>query len=314
MMLRVLGLAIMAKLACTQTAPPPSNWPSFEYQGQVTNKESLEYNPTNEFIFPSVFHAGAHLENPLGEWYLYYAPHENPGGICFVYSDSLEGPWTEYSNNPVISNRWDSHYSVPHVSSPEVIWNEAAGRMFLYFHGDNSQTRLAGSDDGERFYYGRVAVNNAMGGPNTTESSYARVFSHPNPASRYGYAMFYMVNEVDNIRRIRLAESTDGRDWVVDPDYLVEPGAEEGGNVSGANFWTWNGQSYIIYHGSSGKIYARTIDQTLRDVGTRPILLYQASGGGRTAAPDIVTSGGETYLFYESGGRLSATIAWAKAA
>ncbi|KAJ4253970.1 hypothetical protein NW762_010371 [Fusarium torreyae] len=309
-LLRLLGAAILATLLVAQTATAQGTLPRFYRKGTVTVKANLKYNPTNEFIFPSVFHAGQYLDNPLGEWYIYYAPHENPGGISLVYSDSLEGPWKEYSNNPIIANKWDSHYSVPHVSSPDASWNEEAGLMFLYFHGDNTVTRWAETSDGVNFRYGGVAVSNAMGGSNVTESSYARVFPHPNSASKYKYAMFYMGNEKDNIRRIRLAESTDGRKWVVDPDYLIDPSDDEGQQVSGANYWTWNGQAYIVYHGDSGKIYARTIDSTLRDVGAATVLY---ASDKRVAAPDIVTDDGGTYLFFEYGPRLGATIAWAKA-
>lgn len=307
---------IMASRVIADTAPPPHNWPDFKYQGVLTNKETFKYNPTNEFIFPSIFHAGEYLEEPLGEWYLYYAPHENPGGISFMYADSLDGPWTEHGKNPIIKNVWDPYYSVPHVSSPEAIWNKESGRLFVYFHGDNTMTRWAESEDGLNFKYGGIAIDNAMGGPNVTETSYARVFLNPNKHSKYTYAMFYMGNEVDDIRRIRKATSVDGRTWKAYPEYVVEGGAEEGDNVSGGNLWKWNNQLYVIYHGSSGKMYARTIDRKLENVGTKPILLYEASGvgndTGRTAAPEIITRKGETYMFYESGQRLGATIAWAK--
>jgi hypothetical protein len=128
--------------------------------------------------------------------------------------------------------------------------------------------------------------------------------------------MFYMGNERDNIRRIRLAESFDAKTWTVSPKYVVAPGTEEGANVSGADLWEWNGQLYVIYHASSGKIYARTIDSTLRKVGILPILLHKSSGvgndTGRCAAPQVVTDNGTTYLYYESGARLSADIAFAK--
>lgn len=298
-------------------APPPDGWPVFGYQGIITDKSEMIYNPTNEYIFPSVFHAGEYFDDPLGEWYLYTAPHDSPAGVVLMYSDSLEGPWTEYESNPVIASEWLPHYDVSHTSSPDAIWNEQAGQMFMYFHGENSVSRYATSDDGIHFEYGDIVVSNAMGGPNVTETSYARVFEHPDPASQYRYGMFYMGNERDNIRRIRLAESVDGITWTVDPEYVVAPGSEEGQNVSAANLWEWNDQLYVIYHASSGKSYARTIDPTLREVGTVPILLHKASGvgadTGRVASPEIVTSGGETYLFYESGDRLGATIAWAKA-
>ncbi|PCE15199.1 hypothetical protein AUC47_14630 [Microbacterium sp. SZ1] len=312
-----------------EVAPPPADWPVFGYQGIITDKLDMIYNPTDEYIFPSVFHAGEHFADPLGEWYLYLAPHDDPGGIVLMYADSLEGPWTEYAAGPVITNDWPPHYGpVPHVSSPDAFWNADEGKMFLYFHGDNSVTRFATSDDGVRFEYGDIAVTNAMGDvPGTrriTESSYARVFDHPDPDSPYNYAMFYMANDdtpiaggLTGIRRIRLAESVDGRTWVVDPVPVVEPGEEEGANVSGPNLWEHDGQLYVLYHASSGKSYSRTIDPTLRDVGETPILLHQSSGlgtdTGRVASPEVVTDGGETYLFYESGDRLGGTIAWAKA-
>ncbi|WP_194410488.1 DUF1349 domain-containing protein [Microbacterium cremeum] len=297
-------------------APAPEGWPEFGYQGVITDKSKMIYNPTNEYIFPSVFHAGAHLDDPLGEWYLYTAPHDSPAGIVLMYSDSLEGPWIEYEANPIIASAWPPHYNVSHTSSPDAIWNDEAGKMFMYFHGENSVTRYATSDDGIHFEYGAIVVSNAMGGPNVTETSYARVFRHPDAESGFAYGMFYMGNERDNIRRIRLAESVDGITWTVDPAYVVVPGPEEGQNVSAADLWEWNGQLYVIYHASSGKSYARTIDETLREVGTEPIVLHQSSGlgadVGRVAAPEIVTHEGETYLFYESGDRLGATIAWAK--
>lgn len=310
----VAGAAIAPAHAAT--APPPEDWPQFVYQGIITDKDEMIYNPTDEYIFPSVFHAGAHVDDPLGEWYLYLAPHDAPAGIMLMYADSLEGPWTEYESNPIIASEWQPHYDVSHISSPDAIWNADEDQLFLYFHGENSTTRFATSTDGITFEYGDEAVVNGMGGADVTESSYARVFPHPDPGSGFDYAMFYMGNERDNVRRIRLAESPDGRTWTVDPDYVVAPGAEEGQNVSAANLWEWNGQRYVTYHASSGNIYARTIDASLRDVGDQPILLHSSSGvgddSGRVASPEIVTAGGETYLFYEAGDRLGATIAWAK--
>lgn len=308
--------AAMAVPASAETAAPPEDWPEFGYQGVITDKSEMIYNETNEYIFPSVFHAGEHLDDPLGEWYLYLAPHDAPAGVMLMYADSLEGPWTEYPSNPIIPNEWAPHYDVSHISSPDAIWNEQAGEMYLYFHGENSVTRWATTTDGVNFEYGGEAVTNSMASAITTESSYGRVFEHPDPDSSYEYGMFYMANETDNRRKIRLAESVDGETWTVAPDYVVVPGEEEGANVSAGNLWEWDGQLYVTYHASSGKSYARTIDPTLRDVGDEPILLHEASGigddVGRVASPEIITHDGETYLFYESGDRLGATIAWAK--
>lgn len=315
-------LPLFVSMSKAQTAEPPLGWPTFSYQGVAIEPSKLRYNPTNEVIFPSIFNAAKYLSKPLGKWYIYYAPHENPGGISLAYANSLDGPWTEYAKNPIITNNVPKKYSVPHVSSPDAVWNpyvagKDKGKVMLYFHGDNGQTRWAYSEDGVKFNYGGLSITNKMGGPRVTESSYARVFPHPDSSqTAYRWAMFYMGNEKDNIRRIRLAESFDGKTWTVSPNYVVAPGPEEGQNVSGADLWEWNGQRYIIYHGSSGRIYARTVDATLRNVGTEPILLHQSSGvggdTGRCAAPQVVTDGLTTYLYYESGARLSADIAFAK--
>lgn len=317
--LAVIALAL-AGLFAPMTAPatavePPNPLPVFEFSGIITDKATLDYNPTNEFIFPSIFHAGGHFEDPLGEWYLYYAPHDAPGGISLMYADSPDGPWTEYAGNPLIANQWPPHYdTVSHVSTAEAFWHPEEQQMFLYFHGENSTTRYATSKDGITFDYGGTAVTNADGGPGTSETSYARVFEHPDPTSLYNYAMFYMDNTPENIRRIRLAESVDAREWDVRSEPLVIPGAAEGQNVSSANLWEWEEQLYVIYHASSGKIHARATNPSFTELGPA-FDLHQASGvgadTGRVAAPDIITAEGKTYLFYEAGDRLGATIAYA---
>lgn len=308
-----LGAVVAAPAVPAAEALAPL--PVFTEAGEITVDSQLTYNPTGEQIFPSVLHASEYFADPLGEWYLYYAPHENPGGISLMYADDLDGPWTEYTANPVVANVWQPHYSTYHVSSPDVIWNTQADKLFLYFHGGNDVTRIASSDDGITFDYEKIAVSNAMGGTGVTETSYARVFPHPDPASAYEYAMFYMDN-VNNSRRIRVAESVDGLDWVVRPTPIVTGGSAEGANVSSANLWEWEGQLYVIYHTTTKKILARTVDATLTTTGPAA-LLYSlptaAPNGGalRVASPEIVSAEGKTYLFYERGDRLDATISHA---
>ncbi|KAH7021917.1 beta-xylosidase [Ilyonectria destructans] len=299
-------------IGSTTTAQPTSSpgvLPTFENEGPAFNNANLKYNPNNEFIFPSVFDAGLHFkEAALAKWYLYYAPHNDPGGISFVYSDNLDGPWTEYQSNPVISRDWPALGSPRpgHVSSADAVWNEEEQKLYMYFHGDNSVTRWATSEDGINFDYGGIAVSNSDAPVTTTESSYARIFRHPDPDSEYTWAMFYMVNEPNDIRKIRLAESFNGEDWTVADDYVV---SEPGVNLSGGNLWEWDGQLYVVYHSGAGKIYARTIDETLRDVGTEAAVLFETSG--RVAAPYFVTEDGATYMFYEAGARSSTSIAYA---
>ncbi|PSL37619.1 hypothetical protein CLV49_1226 [Labedella gwakjiensis] len=320
--MRLAALAAAGALALgatvTEYSPPSAvalaPLPVFTEVGEITVDSQLTYNPTGEQIFPSVLHASEYFANPLGEWYLYYAPHENPGGISLMYADDLDGPWTEHTANPVVANVWQPHYSTYHVSSPDVIWNTQADKLFLYFHGGNDVTRIASSDDGITFDYEKIAVDNAASGTGVTETSYARVFPHPDPASIYEYAMFYM-DKLGNKRRIRVAESVDGLDWVVRPTPLVG-GGSDGDNVSGGNLWEWEGQLYVIYHAGSGRIHSRTVDPTLTTTGPL-VALYGLPDPAdptkliRAAAPEIVSAEGKTYLFYEQGDRLNATISLA---
>ena len=58
------------------------------------------------------------IDRPLGIYHLYYAPHDAPGGICLAFADAIDGPWTEYEKNPIITRQWAPHYDVSHVLEP----------------------------------------------------------------------------------------------------------------------------------------------------------------------------------------------------
>lgn len=312
--------ALAAALVLTGLAPASADTddlPVFVDGGVIIDDANAIYNPTGEFIFPSIFHAGEYFDSPLGEWYLYYAPHNSPGGISLAYADSLEGPWTEYAANPLITNNWAPYYSsgvTSHVSSPDAIWNPAENAMFLFFHGDNYITRYATTTDGVTFTYGGTAFTTATAGPGTTETSYARVFAHPDPASTYDWALFYM--QVQNgVYSIRVAESTDMRTWVLRPTSLISAGPGVGDAVSSGNLWIWEGETYLIYNTAPDGNFVRKIGTDLATLGP-PEPLFRlpgsTSGAGRVAGFEIVQDGDETYLFYENGQRLNARIAWAK--
>jgi hypothetical protein len=277
-------------------------------RGAITGT-NLDFDPTGEFIFPSVFHAGEYLSQPLGEWYLYYAPHEAPGGIAVMYSDSLAGPWTEFADNPVISHSWQPHYEVSHISSPDAFWNEDEDTIFLYFHGENSQTRYATSGDGTTFTYGGVAIEAADVGSDTQEASYARVFALPR-AGDDKFGMFFMAKHTDDTRDIRLATSPDGRAWSVRANPVITALNAEAPNLSGADLVRWHGSLTIVYHASDGVIHGRSINEGLNETGA-PTALFSDPEGVRVAAPEFVADGNELLLFYERGERLEADIAWA---
>lgn len=290
--------------------PSPPEFPSFEHEGIVIDKDEQDFNPTGEFIFPSVIEAADYFEEPLARYYLYYAPHNSPGGIALAYSDSLDGPWHEYEHNPVISNPWEPHYDVSHVSSPHAIWNEQEKKLFLYFHGENFQTRLATSQDGLSFTYDSVVLTTADI-PGNTESSYARVFEHTLPSQENRYIMLLMGNQ-SGTRKIWLAWSDNGRDWTARTTPVISPNAEEEGQLSGPWFFPWQGRYFVVYHSAAGTMHVTEVGQDF-DRENHLGVFYESSTGLRSAAPSFIAEGDTMYMFYELGDRLDATIAYATA-
>ena len=222
----------------------PEGLPVFKHHSIVLDYKDLKYNPCNDVIIPSVIRT-EHLDKPLGRYYLYYAPHNAPGGICLAYADRLEGPWKEYEANPIIRQDWSPHYNVSHVSGPEAIWIEEEHKLFLYYHGENDVTRIASSTNGIDFQYEGVAVTTEMF-DRISEASYARVFRYTLPGRDNRYIMLLMGNH-QGTRNIYLAWSKDGRKWEPrrTPLLTPPPGTSQ---VAQAWYFPWQGKHYLIYH------------------------------------------------------------------
>ncbi|MBB5868973.1 hypothetical protein F4553_002352 [Allocatelliglobosispora scoriae] len=295
----------------------PAGFPGYAYLGTPFTKANLRYNPTGELIFPCIRGVYDKLSSPLGRYYLYYAPHDAPGGICLAYGNSLSGQFTEYAANPIIKNVWSPYYSVSHVSSPHVIWNATTRQFFMYFHGENTTTRLATSTNGVNYtYYGTVLTTAMV--PNTTEVSYARVFAHNIPALGAKYVMVFMGYHTvsPGHRKIFWGWSADGKSWQFDPTPLVSPAGDGQTDLSGPSLLYRNGTTYVAYHGNSGKMYLTEVGNSFdREVhlGVFHTPLTGAPDNGRSAAPSFGTDGGVEYMFYEAGQRSSSTIAVARA-
>jgi len=102
-------------------SPAPGILPPFRYAGVVLDPARLRYCPHPDIIHPSVIETGMLRDRAQAPYYMYYAPHDKPGGICLAFADRLEGPWEEYGRNPIVSNTSLPHYRVGHVSSPHAI-------------------------------------------------------------------------------------------------------------------------------------------------------------------------------------------------
>jgi hypothetical protein len=304
------GYTVADAIRLTPVSQPAPSFPTFSYSGVILDPPNLNYAPKGEIIFPSIIRAADHFSNPLGTYYLYYAPHESPGGISLAYSNSPTGPWIEYANNPLISNNWQPYYNVSHVSSPHAIWNSLEGKLFLYFHGENDITRLATSTDGISFSYEGGMVNTSMFS-SVSETSYARVFEQTIPSKQNRYIMLLMGNN-NGSRKIYLAWSNDGRSWVSQPTPLISPNSSEGTNISAPALFLWDGEVYVIYHGSSGNMHITKVGAEFNQ--EQHLGVFYDDPVERAAAPSLLEVGGTTYMYYERGPRLSAQIALASTA
>jgi hypothetical protein len=308
----IAGFTAPAVLAGAARAAQPAGMPRYTYLRDAL-KLPLSYNPTGEFIFPCIRGVYDKISGARGRYYLYYAPHEKPGGICVAYADSLAGPFTEFAGNPVVDNVLPST-TVSHVSSPHVIWEPATRQFFLYFHGENTTTRVARSADGLTFRDETPILSTRLV-PGLTETSYARVFAHPLPGRGNKYTMVFM-GVLSGKRRIYYGWSPNGWDgWQFSPTALVNPEPDGVTDISGPHLVFRNGTTYVAYHGNDGKMRITEVGNAFdREQHLGVFHTPVASDNGRAAAPSFGTDGGVEYMFYEAGARLDARICIARAA
>ena len=320
------GMRLRYRLPCVITfivagiaaAEPnvPAGLPVFKHHSIVLDYKDLKYNPCNDVIIPSVIRT-EHLDKPLGRYYLYYAPHNAPGGICLAYADRLEGPWKEYEANPIIRKDWPPHYSVSHVSGPEAVWVEEEHELFLYYHGENNVTRLASSVDGVHFQYERVAITAAMF-DRSIEASYARVFRYTLPGRDNRWIMLLMGN-CQGTRNIYLAWSKDGRTWEPrrEPLLTPPPGTSQ---VAQAWYLPWQGKQYLIYHAHEARdktyasLHISEVDPAFEHTRHLGVFCDRRSFSPDNVAqmsPCFIAEGNRLYLFTNVGPRLNQKIALA---
>lgn len=155
---------------------------------------------------PSLIRVPSWIENPLGKYYLYFADHKG-SYIRLAYADDLKGPWkihepgtlqleqshflTESPDVPkeladqalaymrdVLGHKGRTDEQmledlvVPHIASPDVLVDDEAKRIVMYFHGldkfASQVSRVALSPDGLHF----EAREEVLG------RSYMRAFEH----------------------------------------------------------------------------------------------------------------------------------------
>lgn len=295
----------------------------FGFESTILEPENLSYNPCDDVIFPSVVKTSGYIENALGIYYLYYAPHDSPGGICLSFADSLEGPWTEYEHNPIIERHWGTHYEVSHVSSPHMLWIEAESKFFLYFHGENDTTRIASTRDGIHFEYEGIAVSTSMF-DGISEASYARVFPCDITSKEAKYVLLFMGNN-QGTRRIYAAWSRDGKCFEAQSSPLISPPPGTGVTQVGAPwYFSSEGRNLVLFHGDKTGADLKDLTTSLYVADVGPDFSKEQHLGAffhhhdvspdnqRASDPCLVHDNGNTWLFLSIGSRLKQVIALAR--
>ena len=250
------------------------------------------------------------VSNPLGKYYLYYSPHK-PFGIGLVYSDSIEGPWTEYKGNPVVE----------HAAIPEVHWIPETGRFHLWAYSKRAQTDLWTSEDGLHFEHHSTSITGKKIG--TRNATYTRVYEYP--LKRYGnkYIMLYSGFDLEReIRCVWLAHSNDGENWTQVKTPLVEPIEGENNDIYGPSLVQWQGKNFIVYQDHTayrgGNVKSVELDQQLNPVGNkgnRIVLIKPVSDSpidNRYRECEFYRDGDTIYMF-ASGGENPRRIVYATA-
>lgn len=262
---------------------------------------------------------------------------------------SLDGPWTE--QGVVIDLAWAKAITgniistAPHISACQVVWNDIANKYYIYFHGPNSTSHYATSDNLKDWTFGGKVFKDKDFSSLAEEASYARVFEYKVSGLNNKYIVLLMIAERINgtlVRKIYWGHSQDGINWtcvtkpLISPNlaYKKVPGTDTkpsyhldgiGSNVSGPYFMERNGRCFVFFHGSAGNICVAEVGQAFdmevhwgEYIYAKDVKIVEDTQGGatavsRVASPLFIQSDtGTWYLFLEAGGRLGANIAYAR--
>jgi hypothetical protein len=335
--------------------------PQVKTVGYVKEIADYKYFTTSkEFIFPSVIDTKKYTtadgkfkngQTPINRYYLYYAPHENPGGIFLSTASTLDGPWTEYDGTAgmtpgmVMDFAWAETQSdivkngaERHISACQVVWNDVQDKYIMYFHGPNTTTHYATSEDLINWTFGASILLSHQFSPIGEEASYAKAFEHEIPGLDNKYILMLM-NQESQIRRIYWAHSKDGINWtpvtkpLISPDlnYKKVPGTDRkpnfdggggtgpyGNNASGPFLMKKDGRYFVICHDSADNLHVVEVGESFdmevhwgEYMTKNDVILNNTAT--RPAAPDFIQDdNGRWYMFFEAGGRLGANIAYAR--
>ncbi len=285
--------------------------PTFTYAGLLLHPSDVTTPPkTDELERASIIQTEGRIAKPLGKYYLYYSPHKHVG-ISLAYSDSIEGPWTQYEGNPVIQD----------AAIPDVRWFKDTRLFHMWGHRKNKQSELWTSEDGLQFKFHSTSI--AAHRIRTRNATYTRAYEYPLKRYDSKYIMLYSgFLENRGVRCVWLAHSKDGLKWTQEKTPLVEPIDNEKNDIYGPSLLQYNGRNFIVYQDHTayrgGNVKYVELDDQLNPVGqdgTRHFLIEpdeDSPVGNRYRGCEFYREGDTIYMV-ASGGDDPRRLIYAKA-
>jgi predicted GH43/DUF377 family glycosyl hydrolase len=268
-------------------------------------------------IFPCVLPVGDLIPNRLDDFYMYYAPHDAPGGIGLATAPTPLGPWKKFACNPILERNGRTRGA--HISSPHVIYSALDHCFLMYFHGmgewptqhAHQTTGLAVSSDGLHWRKLPTPVIDSadINEWNGNELSYARVTQCINGQ----FIMLYMGRDRKrSAPMLGKAVSLNGMEWEKASQPLLAPSSQTQAYISSGYLLDKANASYLFFVDETAEATNSTIQvMASSDRGHSweepyPILVPARENqwdNTRVHDPFILPWNGSLYLYYAGGPR-----------
>jgi hypothetical protein len=261
-----------------------------------------------DIYWPCLFPAGQILDDPLGEYYLYYSPDHASGGLGMAYSDSITGPFTDYGSDlPGGGNRWET---------PTVRYDPDNDEILVYYHspqlGNNvaQATGLATSTDGIN-----LTDQGAILDPNLPGFDHVGYFRPQRINGQwFGY---HLAAQSSSNTNFAISYSYDGRNWRVDPKRLgwsqsITQDSTRRYAWNHSNLFRFNGTRYCVGLTRSSEysespqgeiVMSEWLSPTQLAGSPRPLITATESWeGSEVKTPSTYVEDGKLYIFYATNG------------
>lgn len=239
-----------------QTAKGGFAWSDLDWRADPDNPLIEGPETTDKgACFGHVIHAETVLDDPIDDWYFYWAPYKGGGdeGIYLSTAPEIDGPWSESTH---LFSKEDVGGG-DHISSPWPVWDPANERMNLYYHrniryqGPQVSEVVFSSDGVTGFTDGdpvSILPEKTDGSWDEDERSYLKVIRWQG-----GWIGLYQARDrLRNQHGIGWARSADGVNWEASPYPLfyncqyANSDGQDGSGSSGTPFVV-NGRLTVIY-------------------------------------------------------------------